>query len=590
MFSRPPKFPSLWSAHHEPEHAMKLRSTSIRIVAALAFVLLLLVALPAGPASAAVTPLQGWANLYSGAAYPGTISPGPIIAVGSERLLVVAISSSQGSVVAQTVSVTYGDTALTLAVGDAGVLSQAHTYLFYLKDTPAVMNGAAHNLVVTITGGTSNYNFVYATVYAGVNQLGIPYTSMQNFNSGTTESASVGPFTTPLTIASGDQAVEIINLTRANGNAEPMRTWAPGWSGPTTNSNGVYEAYIALDGTAGNTDSGHTAQNKNYINSMSAMNLKAFVATPTMCLPYTDYYESDDLISRANLLPTDGTRQNHLNMPANLPTPDVDWFKFVAVAGHSYDIRTQLLNDIDMYGNAANDTLLYLYASDGVTQLGFNDDVNYATWYMGYYYYRESIISWTAPAAGTYYVQELQWGPTAGNTINDCHAYQIWVQDNAPSTPTFTPTATMTLTPTFTPTLTRTLTPTFTITHTPMPLAGATFVQYSAMLLNAPDFGLNAQTVSGRISGGVRPYTVVVHIISPDKTVGNNGDLTFTPPVQPDDTFVLNAAITGNAYFGCDYEGIWLAWFLISDSAGHTNVKSASITWAVSFPRVHAIP
>ncbi len=69
--------------------------------------------------------------------------------------------------------------------------------------------------------------------------------------------------------------------------------------------------------------------------------------------------------------PTDGTIQTHLNTP---PT-DVDWVKFYATAGHNYDIRTMLLNDINQSDTAANDTLLYLYASDGVTQLAFNDDV-----------------------------------------------------------------------------------------------------------------------------------------------------------------------------------------------------------------------
>ena len=78
----------------------------------------------------------------------------------------------------------------------------------------------------------------------------------------------------------------------------------------------------------------------------------------------------------------------------------------------------------------ANDTLLYLYGTDGTTQLAFNDDVGWTTWYLGYYYYRESIITWTATLGGTYYVRELQWGPTGGYpNIRDCHAYSLWVQD-----------------------------------------------------------------------------------------------------------------------------------------------------------------
>jgi hypothetical protein len=562
---------------------MKFRSTTARVVAALAIVLLLLTALPSGSARAAINQQQTWTNLYAGAAYPGTYSY--TVAAGSQRMLVVAVSSTQSTSGAQTTAtVTYGGQALTLAVGDAASAARQHTYLFYLKDTSGVMNGVAHDLVVTIVGGTSSYNFVYAAVYAGTDQSASPITSSRNFNSLTTSQTAVGSFASALTIGSGDQAVEIINLTQPATPAQTITVWAINWFpilGPNSALD-LYSSYVSTNSTASTTTSQHTASG-NTLNSMSAMSIKAFTTTP-LCSP--DSYESDNLYTQATTLQTNGTTQDHLNTPAT----DEDWFKFNAVAGHPYDIRTMLLNDINESDTAANDTLLYLYGTDGVTQLGFNDDVNYTTWYMGYYYYRESIISWTAPAAGTYYVRELQWGPTAGNTIRDCHSYRIWVQDMTPPTPTFTPTRTYT--PTNTPTNTPTFTPTFTptLTHTPMPLAGATFVQYSAMLLNAPDFGLNAQTVSGRISGGVGPYTVEVHIFSPDKTLPNNGELIFTPTVQPDGTFVRNAAITGNAYFGCDYEGIWLAWFLISDSAGHTNVKSASITWAVSFPRVHAIP
>jgi hypothetical protein len=109
------------------------------------------------------------------------------------------------------------------------------------------------------------------------------------------------------------------------------------------------------------------------------------------------------------------------------------------------------------------------------------------------------------------------------------------------------------------------------------------------MLLNAPQYGLLAQTVSGRIGGGVGPYTVTVYIIAPDNSYGSNGTMTFTPTVQADGTWTLNAAITGDPYFGCAYQGLWRAYFEITDSRG-TNIQSTSITWAVSFPKVHAIP
>jgi len=140
-----------------------------------------------------------------------------------------------------------------------------------------------------------------------------------------------------------------------------------------------------------------------------------------------DTYESDNNYSAANLISTDGKLQYHVNTP---PT-DEDWVKFNASAGDQYEIRTQLTNDINESDTAANDTYLYLYGTDGITQLTYNDDVGWTTWYNGYYYYRESIISWTAPANGTYYVREYQWGPMDVHhyTIRDCHTYNLWVVD-----------------------------------------------------------------------------------------------------------------------------------------------------------------
>jgi len=750
---------------------MKLRSPTKRIVVAVIIVLLVMMALPAAPASAAISLQQAWSTVYTGAAFPTTYSY-PVTA-GANRMLVVAVSSSISAAAVQTAAtVTYGGQSLTRQVGDLASAGRAHTYLFYLKDTPAVMDGAAQNLVVTIIGGTPSYNFVYAAVYAGVDQSANPITSSQNFNSLAISQTTVGPFATALTIGSGDQAVEIINLTQSATPAQTITVWAVNWFpilGPNSALN-LYSSYVATDITAGTTTSLHTASG-NTLSSMSAMSMKAFTTTPLcspdsyepdnaytqagtlltdgttqdhlntppteedwfrfnavaghpydirtmllndinssdaaandtllylyasdgvtqlgfnddvgqitwymgnyfyresiiswtavtsgwyyvrelqwgptagytirdchsyriwvqdktpptptftptptstatstntptntptftptvtptptntptntptqnpLCSPNVDTYETDDTYSQAKIIPADGTTQDHLNTP---PT-DEDWFKFTAVAGHPYDIRTMLLNDINQGDTASNDTLLYLYGTDGVTQLGFNDDVGYATWYMGYYFYRESIITWTAPASGWYYVRELQWGPTAGNTIRDCHSYRIWVQDMTSPTPTFTPTVTQTFTRTFTPTFTLTLTPTSTLTPTPtiLPLVGGTFVKFSAILLNAPDFGLQAQTVSGRISGGVGPYTVTVRVEDPE-----GHQRFFTPTVLPDGTFELTAATTVDKYFGCSVQGIWRASFEVRDSQGRVS-QSTPITWSVSFPRVHAIP
>jgi len=140
----------------------------------------------------------------------------------------------------------------------------------------------------------------------------------------------------------------------------------------------------------------------------------------------TDSYEADNSFAQAQVISTDGVPQCHVNTD---PVSEEDWVKFEAVNGHDFEIRTKLLNDINQSDAAANDTLLYLYGTDGTTQLAFNDDVGYTSWYMGSYYYRESLILWTAPSDGWYYVRELQWGPTAGYSIRDYHWYEVWVQD-----------------------------------------------------------------------------------------------------------------------------------------------------------------
>ena len=196
-----------------------------------------------------------------------------------------------------------------------------------------------------------------------------------------------------------------------------------------------------------------------------------FTAAPTCG---DDEYEPDNSHAHATIIEAGGAAQLHNNTN---PAMEEDWLTFRAAAGQRYVIRTQLLDDINQGDSAANDTMLFLYDTDGVTELAFNDDVGYATWYNGYYYYRESIITWVAPADGWYYVRELQWGPPAGHAIRDCHHYLIWIEGFTPHTPTPTltpsptpaPTDTPTETPTPTDTPTETPTPTQTPTETPTP-------------------------------------------------------------------------------------------------------------------------
>jgi hypothetical protein len=78
---------------------------------------------------------------------------------------------------------------------------------------------------------------------------------------------------------------------------------------------------------------------------------------------------------------------------------DVDTFKFVATSGTSYRFKTNF--------GTLGDSTLTLLAPDGTTQLAFNDDDPGGG--------LSSLIDWTAPANGTYFVQVAGFGSAFGS-------------------------------------------------------------------------------------------------------------------------------------------------------------------------------
>jgi len=80
-----------------------------------------------------------------------------------------------------------------------------------------------------------------------------------------------------------------------------------------------------------------------------------------------------------------------------LPGGDRDWYKFTAVAGDDWTLKTT--------SPWPTDTVLRLYAVDGRTELAYDDDGGYGN---------ASKITWRAPADGTYYAQvasyDARWG------------------------------------------------------------------------------------------------------------------------------------------------------------------------------------
>ncbi len=240
--------------------------------------------LPGGPAQAAISTQSAWASQYAAVAYPnGTINAGYAVGAGTGRLLVVAISATQTAAAgAISCSATYGGQNLVLAAGDgASTATWNHSFLYYLKDTPALMDGTGRPLNVTCSGGTGYYTWVYAAVYAGVDQT-TPITDAKNFNSGGTGDTTVGPFNPALTINANDQAIEIVNLARTSSGAtaRTITTWATGWT-----TAGVAPASIITTGptatmyirdrnllTAASDPSQHTANNTAW-DSMTAMSM-----------------------------------------------------------------------------------------------------------------------------------------------------------------------------------------------------------------------------------------------------------------------------------------------------------------------------
>ena len=77
---------------------------------------------------------------------------------------------------------------------------------------------------------------------------------------------------------------------------------------------------------------------------------------------------------------------------------DVDVFSFVAASGTSYRFRTTL--------NTLDDSTLTLFAPDGTTELAYDDDGGSGL---------DSLIDWTAPTSGTYFVQVAGFGSAYGS-------------------------------------------------------------------------------------------------------------------------------------------------------------------------------
>jgi predicted CxxxxCH...CXXCH cytochrome family protein len=323
-----------------------LVKTPVRAAMAVAVAVL---ALQAGQAAAAITQQAPWAQEFAGTTtYPaGTVDAAYAVAAGTGRLLVVAVSATRSAVGTITCSASYGGTAMTLAAGDGTVaVTWNHSFLFYMLDTPALMNGTGRALAVTCAGGTAYATWVYSAVYAGVDQT-TPLTDARNYNSTSTASTAVGPFSPGLSIGANDQAIEIVNLARSSANVTPrtVNAWATGWA-----TGGQAPASVVTSGptatmyirdrdvlTAATDGSQHTASSATTWDSMTAMAMKVGPTGTTTI--------------------GDGTPPASLTLAPGAPITDLDAFTLVGTAADTVTAATVTLTPTGAFNNIGQVTL-----------------------------------------------------------------------------------------------------------------------------------------------------------------------------------------------------------------------------------------
>jgi predicted CxxxxCH...CXXCH cytochrome family protein len=250
---------------------------------------------------AAITGQSTWLSAYANTAFPSSATLATLtVPAGSNRLLVVAVSSTTSAVGAVTITngagtagttPSVGGKSLTLAAGDAATTTnKTHTAVYYLKEADiAAMSGSALSLRVANSALTSRYNTVNYRVYSGVDQAA-PITDAKNVSS-IAASTAVGPFSPALSVGANDQALEIVSLTPSTTTttARTVTTWAATWptsgitaTNTTTLANNIYVRERSAAATATTDTSQHTASATGTYKSMTAISMKAAATTTTL--------------------------------------------------------------------------------------------------------------------------------------------------------------------------------------------------------------------------------------------------------------------------------------------------------------------
>jgi len=225
-----------------------------------------------------------WSSVYAGTAFPATAgyTYSVAAAAGTNRLLVVAVSSTLDVASAQTCTVTWGGQTLTQATGDGGTSRIGHTYIFYLKDA-GIVSATNSTLIATVTGGVTNYNFVRAAVYTGVDQTAAITTATNKvgqWTSAATATTTVGPLTPTLTIPTGGQAVEIANIYRASTASARTITLTTPWTALLAGVQGLGTTNASYCYINGATTAGSAIGSKFTPSGTTMSSMAAMVITP----------------------------------------------------------------------------------------------------------------------------------------------------------------------------------------------------------------------------------------------------------------------------------------------------------------------
>lgn len=260
---------------------------SINVKTGLSLILLSCLLLAGTFTQAQVTTLSNWSNVYHGNSDSQTPTYAIPTGSNSNRLLVVAVASSQTAVGARTVTLTYGGQTLTSVTGDMALTTtRQHTQLYYLNEA-GIDAASSTTLSITIAGGTTRVNTVFAAVYDNVDQEFI-ITDSENYNS--IAGATNNPvFATALTVDTDNLAIEIISSVRAANTTPRNITYATNWSLATqqtwTTTDGVRNAVATRAiPSAATTDLSSTTLSGATLASMTGMSIRA--AAPTAWYSY----------------------------------------------------------------------------------------------------------------------------------------------------------------------------------------------------------------------------------------------------------------------------------------------------------------